>query len=62
MEENCEILYKVSNPYDQLSDVSISIFDAQLGVQLPCSIEQMTISEKDLNGESVKSLGEIFFI
>jgi dTDP-4-dehydrorhamnose 3,5-epimerase len=62
MEENCEIFYKVSNPYDQLSDVSISIFDDQLGVQLPCSREQMTISEKDLNGESVKSLGEIFFI
>jgi len=62
MEKNCEILYKVSNPYDQSSDVSVSILDNELGIKLPCTIDQMTLSDKDRNGQSVKSLGEIFFV
>lgn len=62
MEKNCEILYKVSNPYDHSSDVSVSILDDELGIKLPCTIDQMTLSDKDRNGESVKSLGEIFFV
>ena len=60
LEENCEISYKVSNPYDQVSDVSVSIFDEDLGIKLPCTKEQMTLSEKDRDGEHIQSLGEIF--
>jgi dTDP-4-dehydrorhamnose 3,5-epimerase len=60
LEENCEISYKVSNPYDQVSDVSVSIFDEDLGIELPCTKEQMTLSEKDRDGEHIQSLGEIF--
>ena len=61
LEENCEISYKVSNPYDYDSDVSISIFDSELDIELPCSKEQMTISEKDLDGSLINSLEKIFF-
>ena len=60
LEENCEISYKVSNPYDQVSDVSVSIFDEDLGIDLPCTKDQMTLSDKDRDGEHIKSLGEIF--
>ena len=60
LEENCEISYKVSNPYDQVSDVSVSIFDEDLGIDLPCTKDQMTLSDKDRDGEYIKSLGDIF--
>ena len=62
LEENCEISYRVSNPYDHASDVSISVLDDELGIELPCLKEEITISEKDHDGVLIRSLGEIFFI
>ena len=56
LEENCEISYKVSNPYDHSSDVSISVFDDELSIQLPCTKAEITISEKDHDGLLIKAL------
>ncbi|MDC0942018.1 dTDP-4-dehydrorhamnose 3,5-epimerase [Gammaproteobacteria bacterium] len=61
LEENCEISYKVSNPYDYESDVSISIFDEELGIELPCQKENITISDKDHDGVLINTLDKIFF-
>jgi len=62
LEENCEISYKVSNPYDYESDVSISIFDEELGIELPCQKENITISDKDHDGVLINTLDKIFFV
>jgi dTDP-4-dehydrorhamnose 3,5-epimerase len=61
LEENCEISYKVSNPYDYESDVSISIFDEELGIELPCQKENITISDKDHDGVLINTLDKILF-
>tara|TARA_Y100000748_G_scaffold292507_1_gene281091 strand:- start:809 stop:1366 length:558 start_codon:yes stop_codon:yes gene_type:complete len=60
LEDHCEISYKVSNPYDHNSDVSLSVFDKQLNIKLPCSIKEITMSEKDAQGQEINSLGKIF--
>ena len=60
LEENCEITYKVSNPYDHSSDISINVFDSDLDIKLPCRNDQITFSEKDFNAPSIKEIGEIF--
>ena len=60
LEDHCEISYKVSNPYDHDSDVSLSVFDKELNIELPCKREAITLSEKDAQGENIKSLSKIF--
>lgn len=60
LEDNCEISYKVSNPYNQASDVSLSIFDDKLGINLPCSKDIISLSKKDEKGKSLDDLGRIF--
>ena len=60
LEDDCEISYKVSNPYDHDSDVSLSVFDKELNIELPCKREAITLSEKDAQGENIKSLSKIF--
>ena len=60
LEENTAISYKVSNPYDHSSDVSISVFDNTLGIKLPCSTKEMTFSDKDLHAPMVAQIGDIF--
>ena len=60
LEENCEITYKVSNPYDHSSDISINVFDSDLDIKLPCRNDQITFSEKDFNAPSIQEIGEIF--
>ena len=60
LEDNCEISYKVSNPYDHYSDVSLSVFDKELNIELPCSREEITLSEKDAQGENIKAISKIF--
>ena len=60
LEDNCEITYKISNYYNQNSDVSISIFDKDLGIKLPCKESDIVFSKKDENGKTLKSIGEIF--
>lgn len=60
LEDNCEISYKVSNPYNHASDVSLSVFDEKLGIELPCPIDIIALSEKDKKGKKLDSLGIIF--
>lgn len=60
LEDDCEITYKISNYYNASSDVSVSIFDEEIGIVLPCKRDQITFSSKDAAGQSLGSLGEIF--
>ncbi|MDA9786391.1 dTDP-4-dehydrorhamnose 3,5-epimerase [Gammaproteobacteria bacterium] len=60
LEKNCEIFYKTSNYYNQSHDVSLAYFDPTLNITLPCSIEEMTISDKDREALMLKDLGDIF--
>ena len=60
LEDNTEITYKVSNKYEPSSDVTLSIFDKDLGINLPCNLEEMLLSDKDQNGKSLKALGKVF--
>ena len=60
LEDDCEISYKVSNPYNHSSDVSLSVFDKKLMIELPCSKKNIALSKKDQDAQSLDSLGEIF--
>ncbi|HCK03471.1 MAG TPA: dTDP-4-dehydrorhamnose 3,5-epimerase [Methylophilaceae bacterium] len=60
LEDHCEISYKVSNPYNHPSDVSLSVFDEKLGITLPCSKEDIALSKKDNDALELNSLGKIF--
>jgi dTDP-4-dehydrorhamnose 3,5-epimerase len=60
LENNCEITYKISNYYNQSSDVSISIFDKDLDIKLPCGRSDIIFSAKDEIGQSLQSIGDIF--
>ena len=60
LEDDCEVVYKVSSPYNHESDVSISAFDEDFQIELPCPNSEILFSEKDANGQSWRSVGEIF--
>ena len=60
LEDNCEISYRVSNPYNQPSDVSLSVFDEQLGITLPCSKKDIALSKKDNEALELNALGKFF--
>ena len=60
LEDDCEITYKISNYYNASSDVSVSIFDKDIGITLPCKRDEITFSLKDAAGQSWSSVGEIF--
>ena len=60
LEDDCEITYKISNYYNASSDVSVSIFDKDIGITLPCKRDEITFSSKDAAGQSWSSVGEIF--
>jgi len=60
LEDNCEISYKVSNPYNHSSDVSLSVFDQELGITLPCLMEEISLSKKDAEGLTISKIGSVF--
>ena len=60
LEENCEIFYKTSNYYSFEHDVSLAYFDKKLKIDLPCSLNEMTMSNKDINASMLEEIGEVF--
>jgi len=60
LEKNCEILYKVSNPYNHQSDISLNVFDQKLKIDLGSAKDKIILSEKDKNAVSVNDIGGIF--
>jgi dTDP-4-dehydrorhamnose 3,5-epimerase len=60
LEDNCEIFYKTSNYYSFDHDVSLAYFDKQLNINLPCSNNEMTMSDKDINALMLEEIGEVF--
>ncbi|MGH1422174.1 MAG: dTDP-4-dehydrorhamnose 3,5-epimerase [Hyphomonas sp.] len=47
IEDDCEVAYKVSAPYDPVLDAGIDPFDARLGIEWPVSPEEAILSAKD---------------
>lgn len=47
MENDCEVAYKVSAPYDAALDAGIDPFDARLAIEWPVSSEDAILSDKD---------------
>ena len=60
LEDNCDILYKTSNFYNNAHEISLSCFDEQLDINLPVGKEEMSISEKDLNSRLVSEIEQEF--
>jgi dTDP-4-dehydrorhamnose 3,5-epimerase len=52
LENDCEVQYKVDNPYDKTSDRSIKFDDSSIGIQWP--IYDVILSEKDRNAPFLK--------
>lgn len=52
--ENTEVIYKVSAPYSPECDRSIFYADLDIGIDWPCDLANVTTSEKDKNGLSLK--------
>ena len=49
LEENTEVLYKVSAVYSSESDRSIRFDDPTIGIEWPLSASEMQLSKKDEN-------------
>lgn len=47
LEENCEVLYKVTAPYSPSFERSVSFSDPQIGIEWPVDTNSLTLSEKD---------------
>ena len=48
LDDNTEVLYKVTNYYSPQNDLGINIFDKSLNIQLPVSKNHIILSDKDL--------------
>lgn len=56
LEPDCEVFYKVTNPYDKESDAGIAFDDPEIGIDWPIDINSAILSEKDKNQPKLSSL------
>jgi dTDP-4-dehydrorhamnose 3,5-epimerase len=56
LSNDTEIIYKVTNFYSKEHDISINPFDQSINITWPLSVEELIISEKDMNGKFLKDL------
>ena len=56
LENDCEVFYKVTNPYDKASDGGIAFDDPEIGVEWPIDISNAVLSEKDKQQPKLSSL------
>ncbi len=61
LEENTEVLYKVSNPYAPDHDYGIAWDDAELGIDWRLPVREPVLSAKDQNHPLLRDAGEHFF-
>ena len=54
--EDCEVFYKVTNPYSYECDAGISFDDADIGIKWPIDISQAILSDKDKKQPKLSSL------
>ena len=55
-EPDCEVFYKVTNPYNKESDAGIAFDDPAIGIEWPIDIKSAILSEKDKNQPKLSSL------
>jgi len=60
LEENTEVLYKVTNYYSPQDDLGISVLDPDLKLQLPIEKEKIIFSEKDTQQPLLKDSSYYF--
>ena len=60
LEENCEVLYKVTNYYAPKNDGGVLWNDPDIGVDWPIDEAEVILSDKDKVQPRLKDLGEIF--
>lgn len=54
--DNCEVFYKVTNPYSFECDAGIAFDDADIGIKWPIDISQAILSDKDKKQPKLSSL------
>ena len=53
---DCEVFYKVTNPYDKESDAGIAFDDPEIGIEWPIDIKSAILSEKDKSQPKLSSI------
>ena len=56
LEDDCEVFYKVTNPYDKDSDAGIAFDDPEIGIKWPIDIVDAILSDKDKQQPKLSSL------
>lgn len=56
LEENTEVIYKVSDYYNAASDLSIRFDDPQIGINWPIGTSEICMSDKDANAPYLSDL------
>ena len=54
--DDCEVFYKVTNPYSFECDAGIAFDDADIGIKWPIDISQAILSDKDKKQPKLSSL------
>ena len=52
------IIYKATKEYSPKNEIGVNIFDENLQIELPCPKDEVILSQKDQNLESLKELKE----
>lgn len=53
---DCEVFYKVTNPYSKPNDLGLAFDDPEIGIEWPIDIAKAILSDKDRNQPSLASL------
>lgn len=60
LEPDCEIAYKVSNPYAPAQDRAVLWSDPELGIAWPVAIEAAKLSDKDMRAPKLADAPDLF--
>ena len=60
LEPDCEVLYKVTNPYSAAHDCGLAFDDPALGIQWPWPTASLVLSDKDRRHPKLAELGDFF--
>ena len=60
LEEDCEVLYKVSAPYAPEHDRAIRFDDPSIGIDWPISADGLTLSDKDRSAPFLSDADRLF--
>jgi dTDP-4-dehydrorhamnose 3,5-epimerase len=61
LEDNCEVVYKVTEFYSPECDRGVAFDDPALGIAWPVPASQATMSQRDRNLPRIADLGDVLF-